>query len=624
MAKGKKGTREEKLKTYQVGINAVSSHHLLGPIFHNVGIHALEDNSPFIEKYNINKSSFIHVYLDFKKNCSAQVYLRKANKYSESDWTFVFATLGVFLGLGLSKKYSTTNKYVQSGLMLFAIHYVKNILGIGEIPEKWGSFFELESKISFKNESSIISQLENEVGLIEKAKDINFMNSDGGYLFDKEVISTSYGFWRGNKDFEEIFVDNLIAQAQKTIALRNSSNVTEEDLKKKNTVTYKAKHWFEMHYPLLSSLAASFNVIEDIQVCKNFGIQIAAVSAVDKTIYVNPLAQLNEMGAKFVIAHEILHIALDHAGRRAGRDPLIWNLACDFVINDWLVQMNVGVAPEGLFFDKNLSGKSADEIYLLIASDVRLKKKMMTLKNMKAGEGGDVKACDILDQDPSYFSEFADACKEALLRGMFTHQSCGRGDLPADLVEEIKFINQPAIPWQVELAEWIAERFPFEDNKRSYARPSRRQSSTPDIPRPSYVKPTYERNTRTYGVILDTSGSMDRVLLGKCLGAIASYSAAQEVREIRLVFCDAQPYDEGFVPVEMLVNKVKVKGRGGTVLQQAVNYLQHAKDFPDNAPILILTDGFFEKELRVEREHAFLVPNRHVLPPHTKNVFEFK
>ncbi len=330
------------------------------------------------------------------------------------------------------------------------------------------------------------------------------------------------------------------------------------------------------------------------------------------------------MGARFVIAHEVLHVALDHTRRRAGRDPLIWNLACDFVINHWLVSMNVGISPEGLFFDKELANKSADEIYLMIASDIRLKKKMMTLKDMRAGEGSNKKSCDMLDSDPNYFSEFADACKEALLRGMYMHQSCGRGDLPADLEEEIKAINQPVIPWQVDLAQWIAEHFPLDDNRRTYSRPSRRQSSTPDIPRASYIKPIYEKNTRTYGVIMDTSGSMDRELLGKCLGAIAAYSAAQEVKEIRLIFCDAQPYDEGFVPVEMLAHKIKVKGRGGTVLQQAVNYLQNCTDFPNDAPILILTDGFFEGSLKIEREHAFLVPNKAYMPITAKNVFEFK
>jgi predicted metal-dependent peptidase len=94
---------------------------------------------------------------------------------------------------------------------------------------------------------------------------------------------------------------------------------------------------------------------------------------------------------------------------------------------------------------------------------------------------------------------------------------------------------------------------------------------------------------------------------------------------MRLVFCDAQPYDEGYVPIEILSQKLKVKGRGGTELQQAVNYLENIHDFPKEAPILILTDGGFESDLKINRDHAFLVPNKASLPIIPKGeVFEFK
>jgi len=59
------------------------------------------------------------------------------------------------------------------------------------------------------------------------------------------------------------------------------------------------------------------------------------------------------------------------------------------------------------------------------------------------------------------------------------------------------------------------------------------QSSTPDIPRPRYV-PAPEDANRTFGVVLDTSGSMDRTLLAKCLGTIASYCIARDVRRDRV------------------------------------------------------------------------------------------
>ncbi len=59
---------------------------------------------------------------------------------------------------------------------------------------------------------------------------------------------------------------------------------------------------------------------------------------------------------------------------------------------------------------------------------------------------------------------------------------------------------------------------------------------------------------------------------------------------------------------------MQVKGRGGTVLQPGVDLLEGAKDFPENGPILIITDGWIEDHIRIRREHAFLVPRGRRLP----------
>ncbi len=98
------------------------------------------------------------------------------------------------------------------------------------------------------------------------------------------------------------------------------------------------------------------------------------------------------------------------------------------------------------------------------------------------------------------------------------HQDQGRGLLPAGLVEEIEALAQPPIPWDVELAQWFDHHFPPRERPRSYARPSRRQMATPEIPRPRYVA-VDDGSIRTFAVLLDTSGSMDRKLLAKALGA---------------------------------------------------------------------------------------------------------
>ncbi|MEP6506438.1 MAG: hypothetical protein ABJD97_24085, partial [Betaproteobacteria bacterium] len=261
---------------------------------------------------------------------------------------------------------------------------------------------------------------------------------------------------------------------------------------------------------------------------------------------------------------------------------------------------------DGLLFDEELRGWSADDIYLRLAADLRVRRRLCTLR------GGDV---DLLDDRPDRtFTDREEFCRRALAQGLDHHVQRGRGVLPAGLVEAIRTLAQPPIPWQAELAEWIRERFPLQERRRSYARPSRRQSATPDTPRPRLVAPQEERATRTFGVIVDTSASMDRIELGKALGAIVSYAQAQDVRSVRLVYCDATPYDEGDVAIEALASRVSVRGRGGTVLQAAVTLLETRTDFPRNGPILIISDGLCERELTVRRDHAFLLAKGGRLP----------
>ena len=200
----------------------------------------------------------------------------------------------------------------------------------------------------------------------------------------------------------------------------------------------------------------------------------------------------------------------------------------------------------------------------------------------------------------------------------------GAGAIPAGLIEEIRALAMPPIPWNVELGRWFDMHFASIIKQRTYARPRRRQGSTPDIPRPRYVMGDLWKYGRTFGVVLDTSGSMSPKLLGYALGAIASYAVAKEVPYARVVFCDAKAYDAGWLAPEDIAGRVEVRGRGGTILQPGVDLLLKAKDFPKDAPILIITDGYIEKNLFVHREHGFLIPRGNHLPFRAKGkVFYF-
>ena len=261
-------------------------------------------------------------------------------------------------------------------------------------------------------------------------------------------------------------------------------------------------------------------------------------------------------------------------------------------------------------YDEDLKNMSAEEIYDRIVSDLRKFSKCQTLRGYGKG--------DIISSAPKGFKpgeqvSLDDFYRSALQNGLEYHTENSRGFVPAGLIEEIRALAMPPIPWDVELGKWFDVHFSPLESKRTYARPSRRQGSTPDIPRPSYI-PAEISDSRTFGVVVDTSGSMSAKLLGYALGAIASYSAAKEIPFARVVFCDASAYDAGYISPEDIAGRVEVKGRGGTVLQPGVDLLIRAKDFPKDAPILIITDGWIENDLKVQREHAFLIPRGRHLP----------
>ena len=395
--------------------------------------------------------------------------------------------------------------------------------------------------------------------------------------------------------------------------------------KSADTIMKRARQWMISEYPLLAALAASFRLIEDAELCKNMDVDIAAISDASQEIYVNPCVTFTEEEAKFVMAHELLHTGLRHSQRRQGRDPWLWNVACDYVINDWLMEMQLGHPPVNIGFlhDLSLRGLSAEDIYDRIVRDLRWMRKLRKARSMNGARS------DVLEGDhrPSWWRgggvELDQFYRRALAEGLDLHKERGRGFLPAGLIEEIRSQMQQPIPWDVQLAHWLDQFFPPLEKKRTYARAHRRQSATPDIPRPAWIQPDEQRSARVFGVVLDTSGSMTRADLGKAAGAIASYALSRDVSFIRLIQCDAAPHDTGYLKPEELLETIRIKGRGGTILMPGITLLENARDFPPDGPILIITDGYCDP-LRVRRSHAYLVAGSGRLPfPPQGPVFHF-
>jgi predicted metal-dependent peptidase len=73
----------------------------------------------------------------------------------------------------------------------------------------------------------------------------------------------------------------------------------------------------------------------------------------------------------FPWAHEIMHCALNHHTRHGKRDPKLWNMATDYVINLILVDPKIGAMPEGGLLEGLYRGMSAEKVYGVLSARVR-------------------------------------------------------------------------------------------------------------------------------------------------------------------------------------------------------------------------------------------------------------
>ncbi len=565
------------LEAFQAGCGLVMQNPVLGPLIKEASVH-------FDDSYPMARTDWAWITSD------GDLYANSHRRASPQEWAYVVAHCLLHLALGHIQEDRDGDPVWNAACDCVAARYLSD-LRIGTPPE------ELMGPLPpHAREEEALYHWLLEHG--DRA-DFHFSTMSGGRP-DMVWRPGGSSWWSPPTDWRQLFAESLRNALRAAVDYAGGLREVREA-----GPIQRAQEWFLSSYPLLGGVASGFRLVDDPLAVQRMNIPVAAISIQMREIYVNPAAHLTEQEWRFVLAHEYLHAALCHEARLGKRDPELWNVACDYVINQWLRDMEVGSMPEGLLFDPELNGLSAESVYDLLAVNLR-RYRRMAQRDILFGPPGWTGSRDFVDLDAW--------CRSAIQRGLDYHQSNERGYLPAGLVEEIRALAQPPIPWDVKLAKWFDERFEPLEKRRTYARLSRRQSSTPDIPRPSWRYEESARAGQTFGVLLDTSGSMDRSLLAAALGAIASYSAARDVNRVRVVFCDADAYDQGYLEAADIAGSVKVRGRGGTVLQPGIELLEHAPDFPKQAPLLIITDGECDRLNVYGRDHAFLVPRGRSLP----------
>lgn len=275
----------------------------------------------------------------------------------------------------------------------------------------------------------------------------------------------------------------------------------------------------------------------------------------------------------FLIAHEVMHPALMHILRRGNRDPHGWNVACDIVVNQLLIESGVGKMPNGGIQDWELYHKGegkADKIYDLLPE-----------QEYGAPGSGGVGGNGSLDA----MEDVADGDKEAtaadwrnkLQSAVQTAKAAGK--LPGSIEQFVENMTNPKVAWQDKLRNFVMTT---RGSDRTWAKPNRRYLSS-GISLPG----TYGETMGELVFAIDCSGSTSDEMVGQCGGEIASIQEELRPEKIHVLYFDTEvKKHEEFEPDDPL--QVKVHGRGGTCFRTIFEYIDKAGISPEN--VVVATD----------------------------------
>ena len=319
--------------------------------------------------------------------------------------------------------------------------------------------------------------------------------------------------------------------------------------------------------------------------------KITVMATDGKYLYYNKKAikampQQQVMG---VVAHEVLHCALQHMFRRRHRNHEKWNKACDYVINSVLLKERFSL-PEGRLFHDKYSGMSSEEVYEKLPNNPPPKGKG---SNAGAWDFGSCHDPSVPDKDGNVASQ-AEIEQRSVDWNLATQQAAlvakNAGKLPGDLDRMVSDTLKPQIPWREQLWGYLNKTRP---GRISWNRPNRRTLSvaTADgrlIPMclPSRtVEPTGE-----IVIAVDTSGSVSENELQHFSAEISQIHKTIQPEKTTILYIDSSIADpvEEFGPLDDC--KLHHRGGGGTRFEPAFEWMKENNPSPD--AFIYLTDGY--------------------------------
>lgn len=306
-----------------------------------------------------------------------------------------------------------------------------------------------------------------------------------------------------------------------------------------------------------------------------------------------------------IIAHEVMHCALNHITRCGTRDKTLWNIAADYATN--LILHETGFRlPHDALLDPKYKNMSAEQIYeQLLENSIKIGG--MSGKGViddhskwgKFSDGGNKSGNNGYSGglSPSATKQLEDEWKARVAAAAQAVRS--QGKCPAGLERLIDELLEPYIPWREVLADYM-ERIQHEyvwgpfDRRHIHAG--------------TYVPSTGQDGLGEVVVALDTSGSITQKELTQFLSEVKAI-ADIGTKTLHIVFCDAEVGAWYTVEMSDDLPPVKAIGGGGTDFRPVFAEVEKRCIHP--SVLIYYTDGwgsFPEKQ-----------PGYHVIWAVTKN-----
>lgn len=258
-------------------------------------------------------------------------------------------------------------------------------------------------------------------------------------------------------------------------------------------------------------------------------------------LYYNPdfVDSLSLPELMFVLAHEAGHCALGHHLRRQERELFRWNIACDYALNQILVDCGGLTPPKSILLDKKYQGMSSEEIYN------KVKVTYIKITDWNCGGVMDGKRGDKENE-----AKWEMVVKQA------AQAAKSQGHLPGQFEHLLEPIT-PKLDLHSMLRHLIST---VRENDYSWARPNKKY-----VHQGVYLPSLRSESVGDVLVGVDVSGSVSNEDVAKFIGVVNVVIADLKPRVVYLVQCDAdiQTHEE-YHSGEPLPTEVKVKGRGGT------------------------------------------------------------